>query len=515
MTRCLVRLAACLFSLTVPVVGYASARITEIMYDLPGTDTGREWVEVENTGSDDISFAKWKFFEANTNHGLVLFQGNATTSASGFAVIADNPAKFLADNPSYSGALFGSSFSLSNTGETLELKFENASIFQVSYVSSAGAAGDGNSLQLVNGVWQAAAPTPGAAPGGSAASGTVSSSTPASTESGVATTTEQTALEPSPPPANKGGSAWTFTPQLYVNAFVPARGVAGAPLVFDAVAVGVKKELIPNARYVWSFGDGGTVEGKKVQHTYHYPAVYVVMVTAASGEWNATDRKEVTIAAPELVISEVREGAVGFIEVHNDGGSDVDMSHWMLLSGSGIFSIPQGTIIAAGKSVPFPSAITNLSADFASIALLYPNGSVAVAYAEKQTAPAPSAQPVERAVTTVTAPVESASDTTVALATLPVPRRESRTDIELIPEPMREDTPLLLPTASSTSSTRSEELFASIGAAKARHTLPWLGGAVLIVLLAAGGYVAKLLSEREQSAADALRKEADEYDLIE
>lgn len=500
-------LAFFIFFCAFPTLASASARITEIMYDLPGTDTGREWVEVENTGSGDISFAKWKFFEANTNHGVSLFQGNATTSASGFAVIADDPAKFLADNPSYSGTLLGSSFSLSNTGEMLELRFDGASIHQTMYASSAGATGDGNSLQLVNDVWQAAAPTPG-----KSASGIVSSSTPAVTESGAATTTEQTAPEPPPPPVNKGGSAWTFTPQLYVNAFVPARGVAGAPLVFDAFAVGVKKEPIPNARYVWSFGDGGTVEGKKVEHTYHYPAVYVVMVTAASGEWNATDRKDITIAAPELVIVEVREGVAGFIEVRNNGGSDVDLSQWILLSGSGIFSIPQGTIIAAGKSIPFPSAITNLSANFASTALLYPNGSTVVSYREKSTeserlSPVPEEKPTRIAAVSASTPDEA------AVRTVPALQQEKET--ESAPPPTKGEAPQTMPTVSSTSSARSGELLASIGAAEAERTLSWLGGAALIVLLAVGGYVAKLLSEREPNTADALRKEAEEYDLVE
>ena len=509
MTSRLVRLAAGLFALTLPMAVYAGARITEIMYDLPGTDAGREWVEVENIGNDDISFAKWKFFEANTNHGLALFQGNATTSAGGFAVIADDSAKFLADNPSYSGTLFGSSFSLSNTGETLELKFENTSVFQVMYSSTAGAGGDGNSLQLLNGAWQAGVPTPG-----KAAFVAHATSSPSTADDSGASSTPQTVSEPSSPPANKGGSAWTFTPQLYVNAFAPARGVAGAPLVFDAVAVGAKKEPVPNARYLWSFGDGGAVEGKKVEHTYHYPASYVVMVSAASGEWNATDRKEITIVAPELVISEVREGAGGFIEVHNDGGSDVDLSHWMLLSGSGMFSIPQGTIIAAKKSIPFPSAITNLAADAASATLLYPNGSTVVSYHEKSAEPErPRASEEEPAG--IAAVSEQVSDK-AAVRTLPAPPAPPKeAEHESALEPIQKDIPPSSPIASSASPERSGELLAGIGAAGTQSLFPWLGGTALLTLLAAGGYVVKLLSERERSGGDALRKEADEYDFVE
>ena len=298
-----------------------------------------------------------------------------------------------------------------------------------------------------------------------------------------------------------------------MNAFVSVHGVAGAPLVFDAVAVGAKKEPVPNARYVWSFGDGGTVEGKKVEHTYHYPASYVVMVSAASGEWSATDRKEITIVAPELVISEVREGAGGFIEVHNDGGSDVDLSHWMLLSGSGIFSIPQGTVIAAKKSIPFPSAITNLAADAASAALLYPNGSTVVSYHKKSAESERLAHAPEEKPVGITAGPERVPDE-AAIRASPTPPQETEHESALEPIPKDIPPPAPVASSSSVSPARSGELLAGIGAAETRSLLPWLGRTAFLTLLAVGGYIVRILSEREQSGADALRREAAEYDFV-
>lgn len=486
--------------LFLPGLVFAGARITEIMYDLPGTDAGREWIEIENSGSEGISFVKWKLFEASTNHALSLFQGNPTTTPNGFAVIADDPAKFLADNPQYSNTLFGSSFSLSNTGETLELKLDGVSVSQALYSSSAGAAGDGSSLQLVGGAWQAGTPTPGGA-----AVESTSSSGPAA-ESGTATSTGHSAPESSfhPSSSNKGGTAWTFTPQIYVNALVQPHGVAGAPLLFDAVAAGAKKEPIPNARYIWSFGDGGSVEGKKVQHTYHYPATYVVMVEAASAEWSATDRKEIRITAPELVIPAVREGAAGFIEVQNGGKDDIDLSYWMLRSGPGMFTIPQGTVIAAKKSIPFPAAITGLSADSANTALLYPNGSAVVAYAERPATPESSVQPAEQTATVVP-PVESKSETSVALPS-PVPRQEK--DTESTPKPVKNETPAA-PIASST------ELLGAVGTSNERGVMPWMLGVGLLIAVSIGGYLTVLRPKPETSAGERLRKEAEQFDIVE
>ena len=45
-----------------PLFAYASIEITEIMYDAPGADTGREWVEVTNTGVSPADISNYKLF---------------------------------------------------------------------------------------------------------------------------------------------------------------------------------------------------------------------------------------------------------------------------------------------------------------------------------------------------------------------------------------------------------------------------------------------------------------------
>ena len=73
--------------------------ISEIMYDPSGADIGREWVEVYNDTSSSIVLSSWKFLESGTNHGITIYQGGDSIPASGYAVIADNAVKFLADFP--------------------------------------------------------------------------------------------------------------------------------------------------------------------------------------------------------------------------------------------------------------------------------------------------------------------------------------------------------------------------------------------------------------------------------
>jgi hypothetical protein len=138
-------------------------RIAEIMYNPVGNDDGREWLEIFNTGNSTVNLDGWKFYESGTNHSLKLIQGSANLNSGAYAIVADDSAKFLQDYPQYTGALFDSSFSLSNTGETIAVKNGDTIIDEVSYNSGQGANGDGNSLQLVNNEWRPGSPTPGAA----------------------------------------------------------------------------------------------------------------------------------------------------------------------------------------------------------------------------------------------------------------------------------------------------------------------------------------------------------------
>lgn len=133
------------------------------MYDLEGSDSDREWIELLNTGTD-VDLTNWRFEEGVTQHTLTLKQGNAVVSNEQYAVIVDDYTQFLQDHPDFSGTVFDSSFSLSNTGENLKLRdTANGNIIdEINYSTALGAAGDNNSLQRKSdGSWIAAFPTPG------------------------------------------------------------------------------------------------------------------------------------------------------------------------------------------------------------------------------------------------------------------------------------------------------------------------------------------------------------------
>lgn len=155
-----------LFALAVflPLLASAQAIVTEIMYDLAeGSDTGREWIEVYNTGTTPIVLTELTLFESNKKHGIT--GETKTLPPNTFAVIVDKPEKFRADYPTYTGLIFDSAFSLNNEGEALDLRRGEVVLDTASYEKSLGGNGSGESIQrtaLARGATFApGAPTPG------------------------------------------------------------------------------------------------------------------------------------------------------------------------------------------------------------------------------------------------------------------------------------------------------------------------------------------------------------------
>lgn len=147
--------------------------ISEIMYDAAGSDDKHEWVEIFNSGVSPVTIitgsgaGSWRFNDGS-NHTFSLSQGLVAVSAGGYAILADDPATFLADYPTFSGTIFKVSMSLNNTQDTLKLSADKGATFfgQVSYSKTLGAAGNGKTLELVGGVFRESyidGGTPGAA----------------------------------------------------------------------------------------------------------------------------------------------------------------------------------------------------------------------------------------------------------------------------------------------------------------------------------------------------------------
>ena len=382
-------LAAALVSTLVPFAAHAAFSFTEIMYDASGTDTKHEWVEVLNEGAP-VDISGFKFFENGTNHGLTLVQGSPSIGTNGYAIIADDAVTFLADYPSFSGTLFDSAFSLSNTGETVELRDESLTVrASASYTSELGAAGDGNSLNNLSGTWYPRLPTPGA----EAASG---SSAPTSTSTEQVSTTSETETVTTP----SGSAGPEEKPKVTVRAGDDRVVVVGAGVQFSATAYGLTGDPLLTARYVWNFGNAATKEGKSVMYAYTIPGTYTVTVEAFSGGYSAVDKVLVTVVPADIVVTRAN---ADFIEIHNRTNRELDLSLWQLGVAGTFFVLPPHTVIGGNKALAIPFDASNLAPSSpADVTLYYPNGVQAATAAPELTFVGPGVTSQPKAVTQAT-----------------------------------------------------------------------------------------------------------------
>ncbi|HYF10371.1 MAG TPA: lamin tail domain-containing protein [Candidatus Paceibacterota bacterium] len=406
-------------AIALPLAASAEVTFTEVMYDLEtGSDSGREWVEIRNDGSASVDVSGYRFREGDSNHTLTLSQGNAVLPPGGVAVIADNPSKFLADHPSFSGTLFDSSFSLSNAGETLTLK-DGAliDIDQFTYSSDMGAAGDGKSLQKTGSAWAAAAPTPGSVAG----AGTAPPSEEPPSSEGTASSSESSV---SAPPAPSGSSSkWPVAPQIHAHAGEDRQVTAGTPAEFRGEALGIDKKPLQNARYLWNFGDGAFGEGKNVLHSYRYPGSYLATLDVSSGEFSNSDKLVVTVLPADLALRSGVDSLGGFLEIENRGAEEANLSYWQLLSGGRSYILPKDTFLLGKKSVRFPESVTLLS--YApSAELRYPNGTLALRSGAVPIAAAPSSVAAPLAVPVVSTPRSEESAPHAIPTRISVPERQ-------------------------------------------------------------------------------------------
>jgi hypothetical protein len=104
--------------LFLPLSVFASVTVTDVMYDVAGSDTGREWVELR-TDSPIQDIRMWRFLEGGVKHKITGTDG-AVPAGTAFVLAAD-ATTFRTEHPEFTGPVFDTVMSLSNSGETLAL----------------------------------------------------------------------------------------------------------------------------------------------------------------------------------------------------------------------------------------------------------------------------------------------------------------------------------------------------------------------------------------------------------
>lgn len=338
----------------------------------PNPNSGHEWIRVNNIGSAAVDFTyttskHWKLLQNTSDGGIKPYQGGNSIPVSGCAVLAVSPETFLVDHPGWAGILFDitSLTSFNDTSATLTLlDVSGATEDSVSYTNTMGASGDGNSLQMIGGVWAGAAPAPGCSN-----NIVVAGENHNATENTTTTTTTTSS-------SSQLTTSFPVEPQIFTDAGPASLTVStGATVTFVGKAWGLKKEPIENARMTWSFGDGGVADGISVLHVFYYPGEYTVVLDTSSGYYSASDRIHIKAVTPAVLVKAGGDSNRSFVSIENQGSDELDLSLWQIDVQNKKFIIPKNTFLGAKKTLVFASEVTGLVTPLGSkVVLNFPNG---------------------------------------------------------------------------------------------------------------------------------------------
>jgi PKD repeat protein len=165
-------------------------------------------------------------------------------------------------------------------------------------------------------------------------------------------------------------------PQIKAYAGKDRTVTVGANVEFRGQAFGLNDEPLDNARYLWTFGDGASKEGKNIIHIYQYPGNYIVALNVSSGEYSASNYILVKAIPNQVFISEIKTGADSFIELENKSKEEIDLSDCQIKYNNQIFTFPQATRVRPNTYLVIPSSVsgTVFYSGKGIVELLYPGG---------------------------------------------------------------------------------------------------------------------------------------------
>jgi len=369
------------------------------MYNPEGADSGREWIEVYNTGDESIDLINYRFLENDVAHRLSPHNPDDTgllLEPQKYAIIADNSTKFLEDY-SENELLIDSVFSLKNTGEELSIVNPDGEIiYTVTYDPEWGADGTGSSLQNTNlssssdgglttssaSDWIPAQPTPflenatsaddqsdqgdsddgsGADSGGGSSAGSGTSSGTKSTHSGISDL-----------------SNYKPKVDLKVSAGRNRYALVNSEIDFHLEHNQSKGSGI---KALWSMGDGKQLRGDEISYSYNSAGVYNVVLKAVKGQSDSTARTKVFVSNPEINLDYSKSGKTVDVLLKNTLKQEINIGRFTLVfepfevdtDEKIVFKIAEDTILDPEKTLVLTGEVTNFPYKKGEIKFYYPN----------------------------------------------------------------------------------------------------------------------------------------------
>lgn len=371
--------------LFLPSIVSAQVVINEIAWMGTDKNSSDEWVEFYNNSSSTVSLKNW------TLNGIAL---GGSIAGGGYYLVAfdkgQDTIQYERSDVSDASVSASGSDNLSNDGEEIILKEGTRAIKTVDLNDNgkwkAGSNETDNTMTWDGTKWITAKPTPGKenstkdlsteSDGENSDGDEESSSSDNNSNSNTSDDDEISSHSSSVPIKD-------FDPiyEIITEAGRERIGVVGAPLQFTAKTMTPEEKVVENADYSWTFGDGYTADGEDVEHRYAFPGTYNVVLHAEYKVHKAIDRTSVTIAPLDVIISNIKTGDDGFVELTNEGDEEVNIGAYELESGEVSFEFPKDTIIDPGSSIKFSNALLGFSSE-SNVGLVYPDGELVSSWEE-------------------------------------------------------------------------------------------------------------------------------------
>lgn len=323
-----------------PSLSHAEVTINEIAWMGTIVGANEEWIELLNSGSEDIDVNGWILSDTGSlsitltgiipAHGLVLLERTDDDSVPGVAA-------FLI----YTGAL-------TNTGATLTLRDQNSAVIdQVvggeGWINIGGDNVTKDTPQRMTSGWKTGTPTPGAQ--------NSATQDPEDENSTDEDTTDEIEREV----RSSGSSVKSSTKLSLVKApselsltfSLPETAYVNQPIKFEGIAAGVGPTIVNSLIYSWNFGDTYTALGKTASHAFKYPGEYIVVLNAAYARHDTTIQKVLHVLPVTLSISRSLKGDV---VIENKADHNIDLSGYTL-SGVKTFIFPPRTFLLKGGKI--------------------------------------------------------------------------------------------------------------------------------------------------------------------
>ena len=364
-----------------PILVDASVMISEVAWMGSADDANAEWIELYNDGeSQDMT--GWTLMASDGQPSITL---EGTIGSNAYALLERT------DDDTVAGVNMFMKFTgaLSNTGEELKLRDKNgAPVDSVDGTDGWSIGGDNTSKDTLQrsgepsvGTWITAPASPGR---GNSGVGT------SSRQSQTVSRNHKSILFGIP---DEEDNKPRLEPALILDLGEERTVTVGVPTVFLAKTFKERGEEIVVEDIGWNFGDGTTGKGKEVTHTYRYEGSYVV---SAKGnrkgylrEITDTAHLVVHVGKPSVEIVHIE---TGYIELKNTSSEVVEVSGYVLLSGTSHFTIPKNTHILPDTLVRLSYTTTKIRGE--EVRLFRPDGVLVSVYG----APIVST-PIQRSVT--------------------------------------------------------------------------------------------------------------------